>query len=458
MMRKVLRGLLVMGAALAVSVGAASYDASAATLTVTNITVDYANQQMTVKSASGKDGKIYVAPTTVTKKKDKVTEKEVITVKLGAETEYDLGSTYVATVDLSSFSVAKEQYLSVWGNGSTDPLLIQLSPAKTKLKAVVDAVSCQVTINDVTDSKNPVEVTGIEYCTTNGNWADYVKGTTDLTKFAPFGATLRFRVKGAASKALAAANAVTVGTDADGNTISAYQPAGCYASNELKAKIAKTANGPKATIDYNARTIKVANTTEYRFSNKAAALKAMGTFTPALDGEIKTITLNADTVVTGEGEFDLRTAATATKPASKITEYKFNAIGAVAPKVGTSVLTTSKAPTFYDVTGTVVDSNVKVTKLTLDSKTMVGKMTIENSGTDDYQIIVEDIQQDAATIVKLVLPTATAKVTGKVAAGRTAVIPVKSGQYVYVSKAGNAKTAAWSTPYAFVGQVMNTLD
>lgn len=447
MMKKILRGLLMMTAAAAVSVGASSYVADAAAITPANYTVDFTNQKINVVD-TGKNTKIYVAKATVTEKKVKGSDETVMTVKTAAATEYDLTSAK-ATIDLSSFAVTKDVYLSVWGNVQTDPTLIKLPAAKTKMKAEVDAVNTTVKVNDVTDKKNPVEITGTEFCTTNGKWADYVPGTTKLTDYTALGATLRFRVKASANKALAAA--VDIGKAADGSAVKACVGAGNFASNEIKVKIAKTANGPKATIDYNNRLVKVPNTCEYRRQDPGTAL---GKFTAAT-GDTKTVMLNADDLLTAKGgEFDIRTAATDKKPASKITEYKFDAVGAVVAQTSAgkaiSVLT-------QDVTDSKVkDADLSVTKLVLSSKTMAGTMTVKNGTTDGYQFIVAD-RQDATTVAKLVLPAATDRVTGTVAAGRTASIKVKSGQYVYIRKAANVKAQQWSTPYVFYGMVSNTL-
>lgn len=454
-MRKFLHGLLVMGAAAVISVGATSYDADAAGITPGNYTVDYANQKINV--AAETNTKIYVAKATVTVKTDKKTGNTVTTVKNGAATEYDLVSK-ATTIDLSSFSVSKDIYLSIWGNVTTDPTLIKLPAATTKMKAVVNAADSTVTINDVTDSKNPVAISATEFCTTNGTWAGYTAGTK-LTDYAKFGATLRFRVKASASAKLAAA--VEIGQDADGNAVKACVGTGNFASNEVKAKIAKTANGPKATIDYNTATIKIPNTTEYRMQKEGGALATAYT---AASSDAKTVTLDYAALRTSLGttklpttaamEFDLRTAATDKKPASKITEYKFDPIGTVTAQ-------TSAGKAFTAVTQDVTDTkisgaDIKVTKLVLNSKTMVGTMTVQNNSAEGYQFIVADAQ-DATTVAKLTLPTAADKITGTVAAGKTANIKVKSGQYVYIRKASDVKKMVWATPYVYFGMVSNTL-
>ena len=329
-MKKVLHGLLVLGAAAVVSVAATSYNADAKGITPTSYTVDYANQKIIVGGLDG-NTKIYVATTTVTAKTNKATGETITTAKTGVATEYD--AVAKMEIDLSSFAVTKDVYLSIWGNVTTDPTLIKLPAATTKMKAVVDAVDSTVAINNTTDAKNPVEISGTEFCTTNGVWKDYTtaasgkvaattsKSTTvKLDGYAKLGATLRFRVKASANAALPA-TATELGKDANGNAIKAYVGTGNFASNEVKAKIAKTANGPKATIDYNKQTIKIANTTEYRVQ---AAATAVNPFVAA--GDEKTVTIDFATLKTTAAkpaapaagkdvEFDLRTAATDKKPA-----------------------------------------------------------------------------------------------------------------------------------------------
>ena len=457
-MKKVLHGLLVMGAAAVISVGATSYAAEAAAPAPANYNVDYANQKINVTD-TGKNTKIYVSKATVTQRTDKKSGQTVTTVRTAAATEYDLTASK-ATIDISSFGVTKDVYLSVKGNVTTDSLLIKIPAAKTKLKATVDAVNAKVQVQDVSDKKNPVDIAngGVEYCSSNGNWATYNKDAagktpaTSLTDYTALGTTLRFRVKASASAALGAAE--KIGDAADGSSVMASVGKGNFASNELKVKIAKTANGPKATIDYNSRTVKIPVTSEYRNQAPATALTAFKA-APAAEGRAKVVSLSIDSLNTAKGtEFDLRTAVTPTKPASKITEYTFKAGSTL-----TSSATGTQAPAKFDVTraNAITGVDLSVTKLVLSSKTMAGTMTVKNGTADGYQFIVADAQ-DAATVAKLTLPTASDKVTGTVAAGKTANIKVKSGQYVYVRKAANIKTQDWSTPYVYYGIVMNTKD
>lgn len=466
-MRKIIRGVLMMAVATAVSLGVSSYVASAdMTVEPTDLTVDYVNQKITVKDTTY-NSKIYVAKATVTVKKVKSTGKEITTVKTAAATEYDLvysAGNWTGTIDISSYSPAKDTYLSIWGNTQREPILVKLPATNMKMRAVLDVASTTVTMNDIRDKNNPFPVTPVEYCTTNGSWIDYEAGKTDLTGYTVLGATLRFRIKAQGNQKLSN-TAQEIGKDADESSIKAYTTEwGNFASNEFKVRIPKTAKGPKATFDYANHLIKVPDTCEYRVQSPGA----LGTFTPAI-GDAKIVTLKADNLIEKGSELDIRTAATDKKPASKITEYYLNPIPIVTVQTsqGKGFNTTDQDVTdsrimnpYGSMTGGVEElADFQVTKLINLPKNKNGimTMTVKNGTTEAYQFIVADSQM-VYNVSELTLPKLTDKVTGTVSAGKTASIKVKFGQYVYIRRAPDAKNQQWAGPYAFFGQVMNTLE
>lgn len=482
-MRKGLRGLLILGAAAAVSLGVSSFDAEAATITPGHVKIDYKAQKLQITQAAGtKDTKFYMATSTVaTNKKTNIT-----TVKTAAATEYDAATAGNVIMDLSSFAITKDNYISIWGNKNTDPILVKLPAATTKMKATVIAAESKVRIDNVANAKDPQDISNtVEYCTANGSWSDYyTAGKTpvaaDFTGYAKLGATIRFRVKATATAAaLPAAANVTVGEDKDKNPIKAYAADGNFASNEIKAKIAKTAAGPKATIDYNLRTIKIPATSEYRLTESAAAALS-ATFTKATpdqlaNGKTATVaTLSADTVIGAKAyDFDLRTAATAAngkvaaKPASKITEYKIPAIGTTVAVVkgGTAAKPTYAAANANSTLDNVVVAAtanaagygapyVKFNSVVYNKKTgVVTGFKLENlltGATDKYQVVVSaDNTVPAANAKAIILAPGNAK-TG---VSKITQVAAKEGQYVFIRKMGDAKTTVWSTPYVLMGKV-----
>ncbi|MCD7825759.1 MAG: hypothetical protein LUH14_07360 [Clostridiaceae bacterium] len=440
--KKVMLGAAAVAFTTVVSAGVNASSAEASSMNAKDITVDYANQQLTIKeSSTTKDTKIYVSVPTISVKTDKTTGDSVVTVKEKTGTEYDLSSTYTATVDISSYAVTKDIYLSFKGNKNTDSILVKIPAANTKLKAVVDAAEATVTINDVTDSKNPTEVTGTEYCTTNGTWTTYTSGTS-LSDYMKLGATLRFRVS-ASTSATIPTTATSLGNDANGDSVDAYVATGHFASNEVKAKISKAANGPKATIDYSARTIKLATGTEYRVTLGTA--KTVTTTYTAVSTSEKTVTLSADSIVTAACEFDVRTAATSAKPASLITEYSFEAI----PVVYAQYASAKAATTSTDVTTATVLTSAStaagykapyITVASQDAKSV----SFTNSTDDVYEIYVSS---DSTT------PASTQKATATLKAGTTTAVKATEGQYVFARKAGDKTAMTWSSAYVVMGVV-----
>lgn len=79
-MRKGLRGLLVMGAAAAISLGVSSFDAEAASIAPAKVKVNYNTQQLQITGTT--DTKFYLATSTVSINK----KTDVVTLKTAAAT------------------------------------------------------------------------------------------------------------------------------------------------------------------------------------------------------------------------------------------------------------------------------------------------------------------------------------------------------------------------------------
>ncbi len=464
---------VAFAAVLAAGANVKSAEAAATNIAPGLISVDYANQLMKINETSGtKDTKFYVSVATVSVKKTKVedTVNETYSVKLKAATEYDAKTAGVATIDLASYAVTKDLYLSVRGNKNENAILLKIPAAKTKIKAAVDPALCQVEIQDITIKKEPKPLTDkIEYCTSNGSWAEYTKGKTDLTSHQVLGATLRFRVK--ASAATVFSKTDTKLPAADGSSISFYANTGNYASNELKVKIAKTANGPKATFDYAKHTIKVANTAEYRvMANNAANLPAAYTEVPDdPNPKIKTTTLSADTIFDSvkdvDCNFDIRTAAIDKKPASKITEYNLSAIDRSLKGFVKSSSKYVAAGTGTDITKSVFGtpnatgwSNPEIGSATVSLNKKKQIVVSYTNKTDNvYEVVVSDgnaVPAHDAKITAKIAAQTTVKKTGEKVEKTTSITLKKDGQFVFMRKAANAKTGEWSTPFTLMGVVV----
>ena len=95
--------------------------------------------------------------------------------------------------------------------------------------------------------------------------------------------------------------------------------------------------------------------------------------------------------------------------------------------------------------------------MTLNSRTMKGTVTLQNNTTDKYQIVVVPAASGATTPAANAKVKATLNLTKEGAARPSVVnVAVASGDFIYIRKMGDAKLTSWSSPYVFLGRVMNT--
>lgn len=448
-MRKFLRGLLVMGAAAAVYLGASSVDASAAAIPAKDVTIDYENQQLKLtESATAKDQEIYFGVATVKSVKDKATNT---TSKVLSTTSWDLYD-YKAglTIDLSSLNPTKDNYIQIKGNKAyTDPLTIKIPAINSKVKAVFNALDASVTVNDVTNPKAPVAVPyALQYRTLYGTWTTYTS-STDLTIYQPKGATLYFRAAPYPS-----AKVSTLTTDAN-DVVDAAKAAitvytsSTFAGKELKVAVGKLANAPKISVDYVKQQFTIAKNTEYRINTTSA----LGTWSGVQAAAVK-----VDAPATA-GTLEVRTAATATKPASKAAQLSFAARDALTVKCTNTKTTTAAAKLAYDISANSIGTDVTVAYASkvVKGQTVYTGITLTNNTTDAYQVIVADANTYTAT--SLPAATVAGKAVGAATTKNGAVTPkattiaLNDGQQVFIRKVGVAKTATWSTDYVGLGTV-----
>lgn len=471
--KKVALGAAAVAFTAALSVGVNGASADASSIDPSDVSVDFESQTLTY-SGSG-NTKFYVGVPSVSVKTSG--SSSTVTVKSKTATEYDCESNYVgydkelqqeiyentATVDLSSLAVTKDIYLQVYGNNDTDPILIKIPTAISKLKGTVSLATTDaegnvtvnengavnVVINNTTDTKNPVTVTNVEYSTASGNWTDY-SAEDDFSSHAKLGTTLRFRVK--------ASEAETLDESEELGDYTVYPLTGSFASNEVKVKISKAANGPKATIDYSAHTIKVASTVEYRI-NSSAELGEFTTAEAAIEadssvGELsgKTYVLKADVLGLTDGtyaELDVRTPASAKKVTSNITEYSLAAKADLAAKAADDGEAVEDGDTVLNVgvySSTDDGATPDVTCTVVETSKAKYKVTLVNSSAYAYEAAVVSTN-DSSTIGKATkIAAATAK------GNKTVSLTATEGQYIFIRRSGDSKAMLWSTDYVLMGQ------
>lgn len=453
-MRKLLKGTFVLAAVAAVQMGVSAVDASAATITLKDITVDHANQQLKItESTENKDTQIYVSTATVKNVKSKAADgtvvvSKVLTTKTWDTYDYKAGM----AVDLSTLNRAKDNYIQVKGNRFTDPITIKIPAINSKVNAKFDAVATTVTMNDITDKNNPVAVTDtVEYRTQYSGWATYTAGTTDLTPYQQTGAKLYFRVAASANIKLNAATVVSDDVvDADKAAMSVYK-VGAFPGKEVKVAITKRANAPKIAVNYITRQFTIPKNAQYRINTVAK----LGTWS-----EAKTAATKIDAPETA-GTIEIRTAATTAKAASKSATLDFVARETIAAKSSnTNANKTAAARLAYDISANsianaiTVEYNSKVVK----GATVYTGIKLTNATTDAYQVVIADegtytaTALPVATVSTKVVAAGTATADGTVTA-KTTTIALKDGQQVFIRKAGDNKKQTWSTDFVGLGTV-----
>lgn len=510
MKRNILRkGFLVLAAAAAVQVGVSSMDASAAAnnLSAKNIKIDYENQKLIIGndgSNTVKDLQIYYGVGTVkvvTKKiKDPAddTGKKKITVKQNVMTvaswdEYDYSANM--QIDLSTLNRAKDNYIQVKGSGQMTPITIKIPKINTKVQAKFDAVAGTVVLNDITNKKEPKPVTqALEYRTNYGGWKDYAT-SEKLSVYQDRGATLYFRVKASATKAV---GTTTVTTDAIRSAWDA-EPMGIvvadsFPGQEAKLAIGKRANAPAVSANYLTQRVNLPSTAEYRLVTATTTAAQLGTWTSVVVPEgSKAKTIPTEVSLAADTTLEVRTKATDTKPASKITQFAFVAKGAVpvikCTSVKTPFLSTQKTTAAgvvntsgtvanavkfireHDVVANIIAADKDTDLITAEyvptytnaKKTAYKSMKIKftNTTLDAYEIIVANADvytgttlpaSDVKGAVTVAAATKNAK-TGVVTPKATSVA-VKDGQMIFVRKKGVAKTGTWATDFIALGTVV----
>lgn len=447
-MRKLLTGALLLATAVAVQLGVSTADVSAATATTnsiaaTAVTIDYANQTLTVAETTAKDLEIGFAIATVKSVKDKSTGKTTNTLASIADSAWEWydnnGSSTKAgsvVIDLSTLSNTKDNYIQIKGDKLTDPLTIMIPAVTSKVKGTYNGYTGVVTLTDTTDKTGATTLDGLEYRTQYSGWTAYTPGTTDLSKYAYRGATLTFRETAAGATKLSAVT--TDDITIPGTTI--YYTGASFPGKEVKVKITKLANAPKVTADYVNRVFKLPANCEYRITKSGAS--TLGTWT---EGAAKASTLAADLSTAGTIEVRTKADATKGKAASKIGKLTYAAQGTVTVTgtVSSKTVTSGTAANNTKLLTNDVSLNQADTDVTCAYDAKKTGVTITNGTSAVYQVVISDTTD---------IPASTAKAT-KIAAGKSVTVKAAEGQYVFIRQVGDAKTGVWSTEYIGLGIV-----
>lgn len=414
--KKFMTGVAVGAMALVVAGSTGMTTADAAAIKAGDITVDYEEATITVKSA---DKELLVG---YPKVKVNESDASASTVKVSSWDVY-AGNTKGTTIDISSLNLTKENYVAIKGTTNTDPVLVKLSVIDKAIKVKYDKNTGAMSITASTEA-----VPAMQYRTTTGAWKE-VTEDTNYTLYQQQGATLYFRAMPDEAAAVTAADGAVA-------NYAVYEAKGAFAGKEAKVKVSKLSNGPKVAVNYEKNTITIPKGVKYDIYTskttagadewKDAADKVVETLVPTEDG------LEAGLVAVkkvAEGKLD-----------SKVTIFAYNAVAAL--EIGKE-LDDITAYTNIDDNNAIKIENV----VSKDNKTTAVKVTNGNEAAGaTYQVIVAEAEMEQAGLAA----STTAKT---IKPGKNATIKCAAGQSVYVRIAGDKKAETFASNYVCLGSV-----
>lgn len=411
--------------------------ASASRIPEDDVMIDYARQTLTVTTT---DGEVMAAFPTV-----KIVDDEIAAVQVKSWNIYD-GDYMVeqpddrqqVTIDLSPVNITKGGYVAVKTDATDEAYLIHFLPVHGKLAASYDVEDGTVSIIDRADDNNECD-SMFEYKTQYGAWSDYDSYDVNLRSYEQQGATLCFREKcgyddgdtyTSSGRLSGRSTADKIGIVPAAKEFVLYEALGSFSGKELKVKIPKLADGPKAAINYAKCTITVKAGCLYRQDSKAAFQS-----TPGNKSLVLPVNENGGIIEVRKPEKNMAKKYT---PASKITRYEYPPIRQMEVKEDAAVYLEHK-----------------VGKLTLNMN--VAKKKVECISTDPentYLIWVVKPGKPAPTVGSSGATTVKALKSGT----QTTVVGLPNtrftaGSSVYVAYAADKKTMKWATEPVLLGVV-----
>lgn len=419
-------------AALSAGVNATSADAAAPITGAFDL-----DKSQAIITATG-DKKVVVSYPTVDKKGVLSADKNVCT--------YDVGVSGKVVVDFSTLNPTKDNYIKISGNVNTEPVVYKI-PAALQLGKGTVASSGAITVTKKDKSNlSDAETRNLEYATTSSNWKS--SSDMDFSQYLQLGATIRVRATGRNNAPVKETKTIKDKNNEYALTVLD----GTLPGKEIKVKIAKMANAPKAKVDYAKRTITVPAKSQYRI-NTADGLGAW------VDSASKTVLDKTKLDFTVNNAIDVRTKATDKKPASKYAAVSWKAIYKIGVEVNAtdakkaSLVTSNAALTGNEaVTGGAVVISYGVTNSVMNGtkvKTATSAaVTIDNKASGalyNYQYVIVD----KGTEVKL-----DTKGVKTLKAGKDVKITVKDSKTykdkeIYIRRAAVTKgNTQWVTDWA----------
>lgn len=409
-----------------------------------SITLDMEKQQMILSGTEDKEFMVSFPKVTVTTK-DGV--KQIKSVK---ETTWDVYTSSNAVVDLSNVNPTKETYVEIKGNKNDIPVLVNFIPAYTRLRGKFAEANNEkkagISITTGTGTAAAeIDAAKLQFRTEGGKWKRF--DGIDITPYTMNGATLYFRVNNSYAFNYSTTRELkeftTLEVPGEKYEYRLYGEVEGFCSSEVKVKVKKISNAPKATADYDKMIFKFRGGTSYRI------IQDDNYSTPWVQGS-KTTTYALVPRNEKGGILEVRTDATKTKSVSKIARYEFK---------GTRTIKTSATST----TNTSATDNGVVE----DEQTVLKVEDVFKRGSTTVTEGINVINESESYFDILFLPepiTTTSELLGlaQVRSGISKINPKKekifkgekyNGQYMYIRYAADKKNQEWASDFVFLGKV-----
>lgn len=465
-------------------------EAAEQSISISDMVMEYDHQRLVIKESAktyggdvaNRDKEIFFAIGTVKKVKPKGSPSvEVMTTSSWDSYDYDVQKGVV--IDLSTLNRAKDNYVLVRGDISTQDTVILIPKVISRVSAKYDVEHNQIYYYDMTNQKSPRMIQGynengqycseeiLEYRTAYSGWNTYGADTQnldDLSLYLEKGATLFFRIGAGTDETVLKANAnisePTVSTilmgSAKGEPVK-YFKVNSFPGIEVKVTIPRRTNAPKVTIDYGKQQFNLLKGAEYRIVTDSHV-------NAWIAGNVDVATkLQLSELLTkyseSAGVLEVRLAKTTTRLASKIMRI------ALSEPDDIIIISNQEGIAGNDIENDdIFHNSVKCDNLDMGvtvgyvysraTKVMTG-IRFFNDTTNTYEVYIsKDGQKPSADSTPVY--TVLAKKTTSVKEAETTISTryVSNGDKIYIRKKADASKGKWSSRFVGFGTIQYDPD
>lgn len=428
----------------------AGADGASAAITAGDIEASGTEQKMYVNA--GQDKELFFGTATMSKKPDKVL------FRVSAWNLYELGSSTRAEIDLSKLSNVKDNFIAVKTDDMEVPVIVRI-PATDRVSVVkYNGATKELDIKTGTSKSNVKAAGAYEWRTVYSNWQTpeasqqlsdgKVSGVFGEFQFQ--GATLYVRTPGEALSAITGTTDTSLGNSYDASNpdkkLEVYD-APKLPGKETKLNIAKQANGPSVSVQYNSGTLTLPKLSEYRVVTVSGS-------TISIPGEVvknvsvkKGVTI--DELLPGNIESGILEVRKEPDESKKKCASRWTRIPLEMP----SALAVSGS----DQVGNGGIKNVTIVDETSASGTKPVLVKAEYvNGSKGYDVVLTSTSDDSYKVVvmdKEEKPAANASAKLLRAKSSLSLSDLKDGQVIYIRQEGSSRTKTWVGEYTKFGTV-----